>query len=860
MLTAAIIERPATRSSQTPRTVAPVEALEIGDYRLIARLARGGMAEVFLAVRRGLVGFTKLFVVKRMRDDVASGGLLLDEARLAARLHHPNIVQTFEGGTHDGAPFLAMEYLDGQSFDRVLHALAQQGRAFAPELATLVLCDVLAALEYAHDLRDFDGTPLGIVHRDVSPHNIFVTFQGEVKLVDFGVAKHALSTDETQLGMVKGKLTYMAPEQAERLPLDARADVFSVGVVMWESLALRRLFAADSPALTLRRLLYETVPSLVNVVPGIDPRLTAICDRALERDRDSRYRSASEMRAELEPLIGSESAARAALASTMQRLFAEDRSARAELIKEALSGDTLVNLSDGELAPSSRSSAPPPRRSSVPPHTPATASVTPARAAGRSVLTAGFTALLGALAAMLVLFWVRWPGGSSQLMAASASPLSVTSSTGPGAAASDGSVEASETVLRLCGSNTVGAELAPALIEAFLETKGASPVTRRPGPDSEHTTLTGTISGGKRVRVEISAQGSATGFAGLAQGTCDVGMASRAISEAEAARLEARGDGDLRSAGSEHVIALDGIAVIVHPNNPLRALDRAALHDIFTGRISDWAAVGGSERAITVLARDSASGTYDTFQQLVLGRDALTTSARRFAQSDALADAVASDPSAIGFVGLAYVRGAKALAVGEPGAAPMLPTQFTVATEGYMLSRRLYLYTLPQPRSRWVPELTSFVLSRRAQEITAKSQFLDLGLVTRGAECDASCSSRYAAMVAGAQRVSVDFRFRSASDEPDSRADRDLDRLVSFLREHRATKLLLLGFADALGDAASNQKLSLARAKTVERLLETRGVHAAAVAGFGSERPVASNDSDVGRVHNRRVEAWIAPL
>lgn len=832
-----------------------MEALEIGDYRLIARLARGGMAEVFLAVRRGMVGFTKLFVVKRTRDDVASSGLLLDEARLAARLHHPNIVQTFEGGTHDGAPFLAMEYLDGQSYDHVLHALAREQQALAPELATLVLCDVLAALEYAHELRDFDDTPLGIVHRDVSPHNIFLTFQGEVKLVDFGVAKHALSTDETELGMVKGKLTYMAPEQAERLPLDARADLFSVGVVMWESLALRRLFAAESPALTLRRLLYEVVPSLASVVPGIDPRLTAICDRALERERASRYQSASDMRGELALLIGSESAARAELAGMMQRLFAEERCARAELIKEALASETVVNLADGELAPSSRPSVPP-RRSSVPPHTPATVSLTPARGQGRSMMAAAFTALLGAVAAMLVLTWVRGPGPSSQLMAAA--PQAMTSATGVGA--SDGSEAARQTVLRLCGSNTVGAELAPALVEAFLEAKGASPVTRRPGPDSEHTTLLATLSGGQRVSVEISAQGSATGFAGLARGTCDVGMASRAISDAEVARLEARGYGDLRAAGSEHVIALDGIAVIVHPNNPLRALDRAALHDIFTGRVIDWAAVGGSARPITVLARDAASGTYDTFQQLVLGHDTLTSNARRFAQSDALADAVASDPSAIGFVGLAYVRSAKALAVGEPGAAPMLPTQFTVATEGYMLSRRLYLYTLPEPRSQWVPELTSFVLSRRAQEITAKTQFLDLGLVTRGAECDASCSVRYAAMVAGAQRVSVDFRFRSASDEPDSRADRDLDRLVSFLREHRATKLLLLGFADAVGDPNANLKLSLARAKTVERLLETRGVHAAAVVGFGAERPVASNDDDVGRVHNRRVEAWIAPL
>jgi serine/threonine protein kinase len=121
-----------------------------------------------------------------MRDDIAREDLLLDEARLAARMQHPNIVPTFEGGTHDGALFLAMEYLHGQSFDRVLHALAQHGQALAPELGLRVLCDVLSALEYVHELSDFDGSPLAIVHRDVSPHYILVTYQGEVKLVDFG--------------------------------------------------------------------------------------------------------------------------------------------------------------------------------------------------------------------------------------------------------------------------------------------------------------------------------------------------------------------------------------------------------------------------------------------------------------------------------------------------------------------------------------------------------------------------------------------------------------------------------------------------------------------------------------------------
>jgi len=175
-----------------------VDHVDIGEFRLIAMLGRGGMADVFLAVRRGQHGFTKLVVVKRLRDDLIASGedgdlslLLLDEARLVARLHHPNIVQTFEAGTEAGLPFMAMEYLDGQPFDRVLGTAIRARTPVPVEMSLRVVSDVLSALDYAHNLTDFDGTALSIVHRDVSPHNVFLTYQGEVKLVDFGVAKHA---------------------------------------------------------------------------------------------------------------------------------------------------------------------------------------------------------------------------------------------------------------------------------------------------------------------------------------------------------------------------------------------------------------------------------------------------------------------------------------------------------------------------------------------------------------------------------------------------------------------------------------------------------------------------------------------
>ena len=846
------------------------------------------MSEVFLAVHRGLVGFTKLVVVKRLRDDMPNEGqrasydtLLFDEARLAARLQHPNIVQTFEVATDAGVPYLAMEYLDGQPFNRVLSAVSRAGDGIPIELALLVLCDVLSALEYAHDLTDFDGTPLGIVHRDVSPQNIFLTYQGEVKLVDFGVAKHAFSSDQTGIGIIKGKLTYMAPEQAQHATLDRRADIFAVGVVMWECLAMRRLLAAETPAATLKKLLYETLPGLGSERPDLDRELVAICDRALAREPEQRYPTAATMRAELENYLGPRRPTRADLANFVSSLFEAERRTRADQIKDVMSGDVALNVSEidrtqrefADLGTGARevAQALPTARASTLPPADARGSA-PREEARRALLRAVLALALVLVALNVALVWAHWNESRPPPLEPHASATSATNATS--GVAFDA---APEIVLRLCGSNTIGAELAPALVEAFLgglpdanavrrhagaaDATPAAPDMSKPGvghpAGAVDSMIVSADFGKRRVGVSISARGSATAFVGLGDGSCDVGMASRAIDDGEAAQLAQRGYGELRSPATEHVIALDGIAVIVHPANPLRSLDRGALHDIFTGKIGDWSALGLGAEPIHVLARDDMSGTFDTFKHLVLRKDRLASAAQRFSSSELLSDAVASDPAAIGFVGIAYVRAARAIALGERGAAPLMPTQFTVATEGYMLSRRLYLYTLPKPRTAWVPDLISFALSPRAQDVAVKSQFVDLGLITRTAQCDGLCPTRYASTIAGAQRVSLDFRFRSGSDRPDSRAERDFDRLVSFLRAHRDAKLRLLGFSDALGDAGSNLKLSVDRAKAIEQELAMRGVLPDLVTGFGSAMPLADNDTDEGRQRNRRVEVWV---
>jgi serine/threonine-protein kinase len=278
---------------------------DFGKYRLLATIGRGGMGEVYLAMARGPSGFRKLVVLKCLHatnaDDELLRKMFLDEGMIAARLSHQNVVQTYETGEFNGSLYIAMEFLDGQSLSKLMRAVPE----LQPRLAAHILANALAGLHYAHELRDFDGTPLDIVHRDLSPPNIFLTYDGVVKVVDFGIAKTALvSRTKTEIGTLKGKLAYMSPEQASTDDVDRRADVFSLGVVLWELLTGKRLFGGSSPAVTLKRLLQDEIPRVSSVRPSIDPALDYIVARALRRELDARYATALDMRRDLETYIG----------------------------------------------------------------------------------------------------------------------------------------------------------------------------------------------------------------------------------------------------------------------------------------------------------------------------------------------------------------------------------------------------------------------------------------------------------------------------------------------------------------------------------------------------------------------------
>ncbi len=276
-------------------------------YRLIAELGHGGMADVFLAVAPGPAGFNKLVVIKQLRASLVEDDefltMFLDEARLAARLNHPNVIHTYEVGQDEALPYLAMEYLDGQPLHRVLQKLGRD-KGMPLEAHLRILSDALVGLHYAHELCDYDGTPLNVVHRDVTPQNIFVTYEGAIKVVDFGIAKAMNQTAETRTGVIKGKIAYMSPEQARSEDIDRRSDLFAVGVMLWEAATGRRLWKGMSDVTVLQRLVSSVpLPSARSVNPDVPERLERICMRALAYVPSERYASAAEMQADLENFL-----------------------------------------------------------------------------------------------------------------------------------------------------------------------------------------------------------------------------------------------------------------------------------------------------------------------------------------------------------------------------------------------------------------------------------------------------------------------------------------------------------------------------------------------------------------------------
>ncbi len=285
----------------------PTARRRLGKYVLLGRLGHGGMGKIYLAHAAGPAGIEKLLVVKRLHSHLTGDPVLvsnfLDEARLSMALNHPNIGHTFDVGEVDGRYFMVMEYIDGQNLGVVLRMAKRSGKYPKSSLWGGLFLGVLDGLHAAHTARDARGRALHIIHRDVSPQNILLTYEGLPKLVDFGIAKAAMRVQETDAGTLKGKYAYMSPEQVRGEPLDARSDVFAAGIVLWEMLAGRRLYKADSIVKSVERILGEPLVSPVRVNPECHPELAKITLKALQKDKHQRFGNAEEFKDALEDAL-----------------------------------------------------------------------------------------------------------------------------------------------------------------------------------------------------------------------------------------------------------------------------------------------------------------------------------------------------------------------------------------------------------------------------------------------------------------------------------------------------------------------------------------------------------------------------
>jgi tetratricopeptide (TPR) repeat protein/tRNA A-37 threonylcarbamoyl transferase component Bud32 len=330
--------------------MAHFQPIEFGKYLLLAKIASGGMADLFQGKIVSVKGFEKPVAIKKLlphlTQDSTLVNMFINEAKLAALLTHQNIVQIYDLGSIEGTYFIAMEYLHGKDL-RAMTTKARKRTAPLPaEFALYILSRVCAGLDYAHKLKDFQGNRVNIIHRDISPQNVIVTYEGEVKVVDFGIAKAATHGSETKVGIIKGKLAYMSPEQAAGKAIDHRSDIFSAGILLYELLTHRRMFEGAEMEVLDRVRKAEFVPA-ETLVPNLAPRFAGILRRALAKDPDARYQSCAEMLTDLEEGLSEFPVRPGAelLGHYMKGLFAEEIAAELLVLQEAQTQITPIEYS-----------------------------------------------------------------------------------------------------------------------------------------------------------------------------------------------------------------------------------------------------------------------------------------------------------------------------------------------------------------------------------------------------------------------------------------------------------------------------------------------------------------------------------
>jgi phosphate transport system substrate-binding protein len=425
------------------------------------------------------------------------------------------------------------------------------------------------------------------------------------------------------------------------------------------------------------------------------------------------------------------------------------------------------------------------------------------------------------------------------------------------------------TLFTIHGSNTIGGSLAPTMAVAYLKAKGLLNVRVQPLMKQNESVIKGDlVSQGKTIQIKVAAHGSSTGYKGLINGDAEIWASSRPVKDKEV-KLEGSAL-DLRSSNSEYILGIDGLAIVVNQNNPLGSLSKAQLGQIFSGGVSNWSEIGGPDQMINLYARDENSGTWDSFKNMVLGKThKLNPKAIRFESSEELVNNVVQDRGGIGFIGMAFVGKSKLLAVSDGPTQAFKPSEMTVATEDYALSRRLFLYTKPEHNNEFVSEFMGFSQGIRGQEIVKSEGFISQNVVSMDMALSKDLPEDYLSIVSGAKRLSINFRFNEGSAKLDNKARKDIQRVAYFLRSSQkvdsigaqgndklAAKVMLIGFGDKRKNAQRSKLLSKLRAMAVRRELTRLGIYPDLVNGYGDFNPVAGFNGN-SSLKNRRVEVWV---
>jgi len=437
--------------------------------------------------------------------------------------------------------------------------------------------------------------------------------------------------------------------------------------------------------------------------------------------------------------------------------------------------------------------------------------------------------------------------------------------------------------VQIAGSDTVGLGMMPLLLSgyaSYLDAEASVVATDKEGEILANLVGEGGF-GDELGSFLVTSTGSGDAFKTLLDGSAQIGMASRRIKPAEARLLRDNGAGNMVSADQEHIVAVDSLVVITHPDNPVNKLTMAQLADIYAGRITNWSEVGGNDGQIQMVSRNESSGTRSVFEDRVAsgGEVSLVASAEVVEGNNEMASAVNGNINAIGYVGYAFQRGAKALTLVNECGISMTPDAFSAKTEEYALQRRLYLYNRADSLDAATAEFISYATSDQADGVIAKSGFIDLGIKSQPQSLDSERARglldpnvdafeggvmrEMLSQMVDYDRLSTTFRFRTGSSNLDERGIVDMARLTDYLDGMpEGTKVTFVGFTDSVGAFASNRELSLGRARQVMQDMSAfggdrlAGIEFAA-AGYGEVAPSACNTSDGGRAINRRVEVWI---